>query len=312
MRVSEIGGSFTAPNWLTGGPGRDALKGATGSDTIFGGDGDDSRAGGTITAGPSERGPKRPSPGLYGFLGDDWLYGGNGNDFLYGGGDNDRMFGGLGNDSYSVVDAGDVVSEAAGGGDDTVYLDLGEWPATAIYSLAASGEIEHIRIGTDTSGIPRIDATCTNGANEVFAGTAARSVSGLGGNDVMISDAGDVIFRGGLGNDTLTGGAGKDAFVFDTAPNKATNVDTITDFSHADDTIRIDNAFFKAAGKNGKLAKDAFFAGKKAGDAEDRFVYDKASGALSYDADGTGKIAAIKIAILQNKVKIDYTDFLVI
>ena len=87
-----------------------------------------------------------------------------------------------------------------------------------------------------------------------------------------------MIFRGGLGNDTLTGGAGKDAFVFDSAT--AANVDTITDFSHADDTIRIDNAFFEAAGKNGKLAKDAFFAGKKAGDAEDRFVYDKASGAL--------------------------------
>ena len=65
-------------------------------------------------------------------------------------------------------------------------------------------------------------------------------------------------------------------------------------------------------GKNGKLAKDAFVAAKKAMDAEDRIVYDKTTGNLFYDADGTGKIAAIKLALLTNKAKLSFADFLVI
>ena len=38
------------------------------------------------------------------------------------------------------------------------------------------------------------------------------------------------MLSGGLGNDKLAGGAGKDVFVFDTKPNKTTNVDHIVDF----------------------------------------------------------------------------------
>ena len=87
------------------------------------------------------------------------------------------------------------------------------------------------------------------------------------------------------------------------------NVDMLTDFSVADDTIWLDNAVMKAIGKNGKLVKDAFFVGKKALDAEDRIVYDLASGTLSYDADGSGKIAAIKLAVLANKAKLALRGF---
>ena len=126
------------------------------------------------------------SPGLEGFLGDDWLYGGNGNDFLYGGGDNNRMFGGLGNDSYFVLDAGDVVSEAAGGGDDTVYLDLGDF--------ARNGDLLPRRFRRNRAH-PHRDRHVRNTADRCnlherrqrgLCGTAARSVSGLGGNDAMI------------------------------------------------------------------------------------------------------------------------------
>ena len=41
-------------------------------------------------------------------------------------------------------------------------------------------------------------------------------------------------------------------------------------------------------------------------------IYDKAKGSLSYDPDGTGHAAIIRIALLDNKVKLAATDFLVI
>ncbi|MGL4322130.1 MAG: M10 family metallopeptidase C-terminal domain-containing protein [Paracoccaceae bacterium] len=49
---------------------------------------------------------------------------------------------------------------------------------------------------------------------------------------------------GGRGDDTLNFGAGSDVFIFNTAPNAATNVDTITFFSVVGDTIHLTRAAF--------------------------------------------------------------------
>jgi Ca2+-binding RTX toxin-like protein len=83
---------------------------------------------------------------------------------------------------------------------------------------------------------------------------------------------------GGLGNDTLTGGAGLDSFFFTTALNAATNGDTITDFNVTDDTIRIDNAIFtafNAVAASTMLASAAFKANATgtATEGDDRIVY---------------------------------------
>jgi len=127
-----------------------------------------------------------------------------------------------------------------------------------------------------------------------------------------------VIF-GRLGQDTLSGGAGKDAFVFDTAPHRTLNVDRITDFASKDDSIYLDNKIFKALGSKGSLEKPVklkakmFWKGAKAHDANDRVIYNPKSGALYYDADGSGNKAAVKIAVLSAKLKgFGYKDFLII
>ena len=112
---------------------------------------------------------------------------------------------------------------------------------------------------------------------------------GVAGADTLIGGGGSDLLDGGLAADTLTGGAGEDSFRFSTALGNG-NVDWITDFKVADDTILLDNLIFASVGGDGALALGAFYksAAGVAHDADDRIIYDTDSGALSYDADGAG------------------------
>lgn len=122
-------------------------------------------------------------------------------------------------------------------------------------------------------------------------------IRGRGGNDTIVAGAGNDVIFGGAGMDKLTGGAGADIFVFDTKASSR-NVDTITDFSVKSDVIALDHLMFRSLGKVGDLSSSAFHVGTKAADANDRIIYNKSTGALYYDADGTGDVVAIKFAIL--------------
>ena len=63
----------------------------------------------------------------------------------------------------------------------------------------------------------------------------------------------------------------------------------------------------------GALSADAFRLGTAALDADDRILYDAATGALFYDRDGTGAAAAVQFATLDNMpATLNATDFLVI
>ena len=63
-----------------------------------------------------------------------------------------------------------------------------------------------------------------NASNNTYPGTSSKDVIfGFGGNDLL---------NGGAGKDVLVGGNGNDQFVFNTALNASTNVDTITDFQN--------------------------------------------------------------------------------
>jgi serralysin len=101
-------------------------------------------------------------------------------------------------------------------------------------------------------------------------------MSGNGANDWV---------EGGAGNDRVTGGSGQDAFVF--REFGAANADTLTDFASNWDNMRFDNAAFTALGVDGRFASgDArFFAGAAAHDADDRIVWNSATGQVWYDAD---------------------------
>src|SRR5262249_50756476 len=61
---------------------------------------------------------------IWGNSGANVLSGGAGDDQLDGQGDADIMIGGTGNDTFFVNDAGDVVTESAGEGTDTVFAQI--------------------------------------------------------------------------------------------------------------------------------------------------------------------------------------------
>lgn len=144
---------------------------------------------------------------------------------------------------------------------------------------------------------------------------------GTTGRDTLAGENGSDRFYGGIGNDTLTGALGHDVFVFDAklaktnTANKRYNLDRITDFSVKDDTIHLKKSVFKGITKKGVLSKGAFYASTKsaAHDADDRIIYNKKTGALLYDRDGSDHhYGAIQIATLSTKLGLKNTDFFVI
>jgi hypothetical protein len=153
-------------------------------------------------------------------------------------------------------------------------------------------------------------------------GVVIESAHGGSGDDVLVGNivnnilnghAGNDMLRGGYGNDRLLGGPGNDTFRFNTLPNSSTNHDTLPDYVTANDSIQLDNAFFTKLGSAGHLLSAAFFrAASHALDTNDYIVYDRPTGSLSYDADGSGGGSAILFATLTTKPVLGASEFTVV
>jgi serralysin len=115
---------------------------------------------------------------------------------------------------------------------------------------------------------------------------------------------------GKLGGDTLTGGLGNDQFLFTTTLG-ASNVDTITDFSVPNDTIRLDDTIFTGLIAGSYITAAQFAIGASATDSSDRVIYNSATGALLFDADGNGAGVARHFATLATGLALTATDFFV-
>jgi Ca2+-binding RTX toxin-like protein len=211
------------------------------------------------------------------------LVGNAGNNYLDGGGGVDLLQGLGGNDTY-IVDADDRVDEGASGGYDNVA-------AKTSYVLEFGQEIEVLST-SDHGGIASINLT----GNDL--------------NQVVIGNAGANILNGGFGNDLLQGLGGADMFAFTTTLG-AGNVDTIADFLSGTDKIGLDDSTF-AGLTFGALPDGAFVTGTAALDADDRIIYDSATGALYFDADGVGGVAMVQFATLSGLPALVAGDFTVI
>ncbi len=203
-------------NTITGGAGADVLDGGTGADTLIGGLGDDTyvvdnvgdvvveaAGAGTDTIKTVLNSYSLASlanvenltfTGTGDFTGTgnasaNVITGGAGNDILDGGAGADTLVGGLGNDTYIVDNVGDVVTEAANGGTDTIKTSL------ASYSLAS----------------------LTNVENLTYTGTSAFTGTGNASANVITGGSGNDTLDGGAGADTLIGGTGDDTYFVDNA-----------------------------------------------------------------------------------------------
>ena len=232
---------------------------------------------------------------LFGLGGNDTLNGFAGNDTLDGGAGNDRVVGGAGNDVYIINSGSDTVVEKAEEGVDTIQTSL------TSYGLTNLPNVENL--------------TYTGGSNATLTGsTGANGLTGSTGNDKISGGGGNDTIRGGSGNDTLTGGAGTDYFFFDVAPNATTNLDTIKDFAAAQgegDILRLFHSAFTAL--EGSVESDEFFSAAGAVAAETslhRLIYNTTTGALYYDADGSGvSFNPIQFATLIGAPNLTFEDF---
>ncbi len=161
------------------------------------------------------------------------LRGNAGNDTLNGGAGADILIGGAGNDTYVVDNTGDVVTENANEGTDTVQ-------SSVTYMLAAN--VENLVL-TGTAAINGTGNTLNNtltgnsGNNTLTAGTGNDTLSGGAGNDTLKGEAGNDTLDGGAGTDSLNGAVGNDTYSFGRGDGQDTVVDSDTTAGNVDKVV---------------------------------------------------------------------------
>lgn len=294
-------------NVITGNLGNDTLDGGKGRDTLIGGAGNDTYVLGaerdvvkdsagtdTITSTISRSLTSYPAIEKLVLLGSadlrghgngraNTIVGNAGGNSLDGAGGFDRLYGGAGNDTYVLSAGSDRIRDSSG--NDTIT-------STVARSLGSYSGIENITL----LGSGDVGATGDSHANR------------------LTGNAGDNILDGRAGNDMLAGGAGRDVFVFATGLDKAKNVDAVADFSVRDDVFWLDSDIFSALGRDGTLGAGAFVSNDtgRAEDGRDRIVYERDTGELIYDANGSSKGGGILFARVSPHLLLTHHDFFVI
>ena len=239
-------------NVLSGDYGDDTLDGKAGADTLIGGYGNDwytvDEAGDVIVEQPGQGGidTVRSSVswtlgayleylylagtdaisgtgndldnGLHGNDAANVLSGGAGNDYLEGLGGADTMSGGIGDDHYSVDDAGDVVTEGANAGADTVLSYL------TSYTLGANVENLVLGVGVANSGVG-------NSLANIITGNLGNNIlDGAGGIDTLIGSGGDdtYIYDGSADTFVELAGEGSDTVQSALSYTLGSNIENLT------------------------------------------------------------------------------------
>lgn len=247
---------------------------------------------------------------LDGDAGRDTLYGSAGDDTIKGGNDIDSMVGGAGDDTYYVDNVRDRTIE------DTITNDaITPRGATPGGTDVVISSVSHT-LAPNIENVTLLDGSATTATgnqldNFIVGNSNNNLLSGLDGDDTLNGEGGNDTLVGGTGNDELEGGSGSDVFRFNVSA-ASSNRDVITDFSVPSDTIQLENGIFTALTITGVLSSSAFNVGSSALDSSDRVIYNKTTGGIFYDADGTGSSAMLQIATVGVNLSINNLDFIII
>lgn len=205
---------------------------------------------------------------------------------------------GLTDGGLGTVDFTGVFSVAGGAGNDSITGASGFQHLRGYYGNdtivgGAGADVLFGHSGESTGRALNRSTTFTDD-DRLDGGSGNDLLRGDFGADVLIGGTGNDTLEGGTGADALTGGTGLDQFRFAAA---TVGIDTIADFASGLDDIVVTAANFGlTAGAAARVVVNG-----AATTASGTFLYNSTSGALSFDADGTGAGAAVQFAILANK-----------
>jgi Ca2+-binding RTX toxin-like protein len=155
----------------------------------------------------------------------------------------------------------------------------------------------------------------TAGADNLLGGAGNETLNGLAGNDTLNGGAGNDTLNGGSGSDLLTGGIGSDSFRLADAPG-ATNIDRITDFALGDRILISGSAYTGLT--LGAVTATQFIEVRStrgpvvSATAATRLIFDRDTGNLFHDPDGTGTRSIQQILSTTNGYRLASTDFTVV
>jgi len=227
------------------------------------------------------------------FGGNDVISGRGGDDLIISGGGNDSIGGGSGNDNIFAGSGNDAVS--GGDGDDRIFGGKGN----DLIDGGAGNDLLSGDNGNDTILGGAGNDTAFGGKGNDFVGGGDGNDSLFGGrdNDTVDGGAGNDFISGDRGSDVLTGGAGSDTFYFFSSGGDY-GVDTITDFTPAEDKIRLKSGgAFAGLGTSFEASEFVVvsnFNANSPGATTNKLVYDPTSGALFFNgANGVLEVARL-------------------
>ena len=183
------------------------------------------------------------------------------------------------------------------------------WDTGGIDTIDASSQTMSVTVNLNGGTWSTIGASYSNEgstvrnslgiAYDVVSGSVDSRIENAIGTaqaDTLVGNAVANTLTGGAGADTLTGGAGADVFRFVTTTQGG---DTFTDFTSGSDKIQVVSANFGAL-PVGTLAGSRFVSSTApaALDANAVFLYNSATGVLTFDSNGTGAAGTTVIATL--------------
>ena len=248
---------------------------------------------------------------LVGNLAANELVGGGGIDTLQGGNGDDIYYVNIVQTNTAILKLEDIVTEAVSGGSDKIILTKAI-ELDKVSTINIANNIEHL--DASATGTSKISVYGNALSNEVTGNDFANTLNGFTGNDTLRGGEGADTLIGGSGMDDLYGEDGADVFVFNSAFNSITNIDSIYGFASGEDKIVLDRSFFTKL-TIGSLNNECFkplVASQNVLDFNDYIQYDTETGELYYDLDGAGVKQAVKFAMLVGHPVLEASDFSIV